>query len=92
MYKRQITESATASQRDRADVEGEFAEIWGEVLSDANVTAIDDPLSFELSTNGKVTHLRGLRGDAPIRIQNGTGLFGLGMSVAIIDDVVRVVR
>lgn len=87
-----ITEVASATKRDRMDVEGELAELWGEVLSDASVTAIDDPITFEPTLGGRVVHLRGPRGYSPIRAQNGTGLFGLGLSVAIVDGVVRIVR
>jgi hypothetical protein len=87
-----ITEVASATKRDRGDIEGEFGEVWGEVLSDPNVTAIDEAITFELTLGGKVVHLRGPRGYSPIRIQNGTGLFGLGVSVAVVDGVVRIVR
>ncbi|MBL8740448.1 MAG: hypothetical protein JNK04_05120 [Myxococcales bacterium] len=87
-----ITEVASATKRDRMAVEGELAELWGEVLSDASVTAIDDPITFEPTLGGRVVHLRGPRGYSPIRAQNGTGLFGLGLSVAIVDGVVRIVR
>jgi hypothetical protein len=87
-----ITEVASATERDRGDVEGEFGEIWGEVLSDPDVTAIDEAITFELTLGGRVVHLRGPRGYSPIRIQNGTGLFGLGVSVAVVDGVVRIVR
>lgn len=86
------TEVASASRRDRGDVEGELGEIWGEVLSDPSVTAIDEAITFELTLGGKVVHLRGPRGYSPIRVQNGTGLFGLGASVAVVDGVVRIVR
>lgn len=87
-----ITEAASACQRDRSDVEVEFAETWGEVLSDPAVTAIDEAITFELTLGGKVVHLRGPRGYSPIRMQNGTGQFGLGASVAIVEGVVRIVR
>jgi hypothetical protein len=87
-----ITEAASACQRDRGDVEGEFVETWGEVLSDSSVTAIDDPITFELTLGGRVVHLRGARGYSPIRMQNGAGRFGLGASIAVVDGVVRIVR
>lgn len=87
-----ITEVASATERDRGDAEAEFAEIWGEVLSETNVTAIDEAITFELTLGGRVVHLRGPRGYSPVRIQNGTGLFGLGVSIAIVDGVVRIVR
>lgn len=87
-----VTEVASATKRDRGAVEGELAETWGEVLSDASVTAIDEAITFELTLGGRLVHLRGPRGYSPIRVQNGTGMFGLGVSVAIVDGVVRIVR
>lgn len=92
LYGHRLTEMALATGLSRAQIESDFSETWLEVLSEPGVRC--DPIEprFEPALGGRVAHARGPSGGAPFLVRTDGGAYALGLSAAVVDNVVRVVR
>jgi hypothetical protein len=92
LYAARISEVALAQERERDEVELDFIENWTDLMTDGDLSVAKDDVLFEPAFDWRVLHVRGFQGRSPVQVRTSQGTHGLGMSLARINDTLRIIR
>lgn len=92
LFSRRFTELALADDLPRDAVEGVFLEHWGEIFAAADVSVDGGDFELQEALGGRVYHARARGGRSPVVVTSSVGQYSLGVSLAVIDGAVRIIR
>ena len=92
MFATVISETASATETARMEVENAFVAEWTDIVTEDDVRLREATLTLEAGDHGRVLHARGPLGSFPIVVETRAATHALGLAFARIDGVTRIVR